>query len=52
MDGVKCAHGPCSCYVDLGQDYCSPRCREMDGKDSDPAVHDRCGCHHDECVGG
>jgi len=49
MDGQKCAHEACTCFVDLGATYCSPRCREMDELDGEPAPHSRCGCRHAGC---
>lgn len=52
MDGAKCEHAQCTCYVDLGMTYCSDRCRENDAKDGEAPAHDRCGCRHVGCVGG
>ena len=50
MDGQKCAHEQCTCFVDLGALYCSDRCRELDVQDADAAPHARCGCRHTGCV--
>jgi hypothetical protein len=52
MDGQKCSHEQCSCYVDLGKFYCSDRCRELDVKDGDAPPHARCGCGHTGCIKG
>ncbi|HUZ48347.1 MAG TPA: hypothetical protein VMW12_01260 [Candidatus Dormibacteraeota bacterium] len=52
MDGQKCGHVQCTCYVDLGQTYCSDRCAEYDKQDADLPAHDRCGCRHDTCMNG
>ncbi len=52
MDGQKCEHPQCTCYVDLGQMYCSDRCRQLDIADGDAAPHERCGCRHAECASG
>jgi hypothetical protein len=52
MDGQKCRHEQCSCYVDLGMFYCSDRCRELDVKDGDAPPHGRCGCGHTGCLKG
>lgn len=49
MDGQKCAHEQCTCFVDLGQLYCSDRCREHDAQDADAPPHARCGCRHAGC---
>ncbi|HTX58324.1 MAG TPA: metallothionein [Verrucomicrobiae bacterium] len=49
MDGQKCAHEPCSCYVDLGKLYCGERCRENDAASPEAAPHSRCGCRHVGC---
>jgi hypothetical protein len=50
MDGQKCAHEQCTCFVDLGMLYCAPRCRELDAKDGEAAPHERCGCRHADCM--
>ncbi len=50
MDGQKCAHEQCSCYVDLGQTFCSDTCRRRAAGDADLAPHEHCGCRHDECA--
>jgi hypothetical protein len=52
MDGQKCAHGRCTCFVDLGQEYCGSRCREMARTDPDAGPHGHCGCHHEACQAG
>jgi hypothetical protein len=49
MDGQKCQHGPCTCYVDLGQLYCCDRCRRLDTQDPDAGPRGRCGCRHAGC---
>ena len=50
MDGQKCRHEPCTCYVDLGQEYCCEHCRQLDEQDGgDTAPRSRCGCFHAGC---
>jgi hypothetical protein len=49
MDGQKCDHTQCTCYVDLGAFFCSDRCREQAAADPDAPPHDSCNCRHDEC---
>ena len=49
MDGQKCEHEQCTCYVDLGESYCNERCREQAQADPDAAPHDVCYCRHVEC---
>jgi hypothetical protein len=49
MDGEKCGHEQCTCFVDLGEDYCGPHCRQQMQADPDASPHDFCGCHHAEC---
>lgn len=49
MDGQKCVHIQCACYVDLGAFYCSDRCREADKANPDAPPHGECRCHHVEC---
>jgi hypothetical protein len=49
MDGQKCAHPQCTCFLDLGMIYCSPRCKEKDDQDGDAAPRERCGCRHAGC---
>jgi hypothetical protein len=51
MDGVKCEHPQCTCYVGLGEMYCSVRCRIGDATDGDAAPHGHCPCNHEECEG-
>ena len=41
---VKCAHAPCRCKVDMGEDYCSPACASAQS----PTM--RCPCGHPECM--
>ncbi len=48
MDGAKCCHEPCSCPVDLGEDYCSPHCLRMAEEDAEKPLG-RCGCKHTSC---
>jgi hypothetical protein len=50
MDGEKCGHEQCTCYVDFGETYCSDRCREAEQQDPDAPPHGRCGCRHLECL--
>ena len=50
MDGQKCGHEPCTCYVDLGETFCAPVCRERARATQDPDPHGRCGCRHEECL--
>ncbi|MBV8155273.1 MAG: hypothetical protein JO029_04230 [Candidatus Eremiobacteraeota bacterium] len=52
MDGQKCRHDQCTCYVDLGQTYCSDRCRQLDDADGDAPPRARCGCRHAGCEAG
>ncbi len=52
MDGQKCEHEQCTCYVDLGETYCGDRCREAEQQDPDAAPHSQCGCRHVDCVTG
>ncbi len=52
MDGQKCAHEQCTCFVDLGHTYCSDRCRERDAIDGDANPRARCGCRHAGCETG
>ena len=49
MDGQKCEHPQCRCYVDLGMMWCSDRCKELDQKDGDAGAFEKCGCKHAEC---
>ncbi len=51
MDGMKCGNEPCSCPVDLGEDYCSDHCRRSAPQDAEIA-HGRCGCKHTTCAAG
>lgn len=50
MDGQKCEHEQCSCYVDLGERFCSPECREAASADGDAPPHARCVCRHVGCA--
>jgi len=49
MDGQKCDHTQCTCYVDLGMDYCSDRCREQAQAAPEGSPHERCNCRHADC---
>ena len=51
MDGQKCAHPQCTCFVDLGMSDRSPRCRERDEQDGDAAAP-ALGCRHAGCLAG
>ncbi len=50
MDGQKCEHDRCNCYVDLGQTYCNERCKESDRSDGDAAPDGKCACRHADCL--
>lgn len=50
MDGVKCAHEQCTCFVDLGETYCHYSCREAAEQDAAAAPHGRCRCGHIDCA--
>ena len=50
MDGQKCAHEQCTCFIDLGEFYCSDDCRRRDIADGDAEPHARCGCKHNDCM--
>jgi hypothetical protein len=49
MDGVKCGHEACTCFVDLGERYCSAACREDVTADTDVRPRGPCRCRHAEC---
>jgi hypothetical protein len=42
---TKCAHIPCSCDVEPGQEYCGDACRDAGSEDVEIA----CQCSHDAC---
>jgi len=43
---IKCAHRPCQCLIEAGQQYCSASCASARGASSGP-----CMCGHAGCVG-
>ena len=49
MQEVKCAHVPCACCVDAGEQYCSHACQEDALQGDVNSMHGGCRCGHTEC---
>jgi hypothetical protein len=49
MQGLKCAHEPCTCTVEVGEQYCSHICKEDATQGDFSPTHGGCRCGHPEC---
>jgi hypothetical protein len=51
MEDLKCAHEPCTCTVEVGEQYCSRACKEdANGTGGEiETAHGACRCRHSEC---
>lgn len=46
---TTCGHGPCTCIVEAGEQYCSHACSEDATQGDVTAMHGGCHCGHPEC---